>query len=136
MKVVIKIWYTIFYDRYLVFQGGIWFLIVAWFGCLIVLVGFWDAYRYLDWGLLLVSYQSGSPGWLAKMARVGLTNIASSLDSPAQTTSLQSTLPRSSPTPPQTTLARSATSLPRHTTVTLAISHFYMLEADYLLDRD
>ena len=49
-----------------------------------------------------------------------------SLNPPAQTTSLQTTLPRSSPTVLQSTLARSATGLPRHTTMTTsAISHFY-----------
>ena len=40
---VIKIWHTSFYDRYLIFQGGIWLPVMQWFGCLNGGVGYWDA---------------------------------------------------------------------------------------------
>ena len=62
---------------------------------------------------------------------VGEQAPASPLNTPAQSTS-----PRSPPTSLQTTLARSATSLLRHPTMTTsAISHFHMLEVDYFYDR-
>ena len=94
-------------------------------------VGCWDAYMYLDWELLLVS---SKPRALCSFATPE-GGHTTPLNTPTQSASLQTTLPRSPPTSLQTTFARSAASLPRHTTVTLAISHFYMLEADYLFTR-
>jgi hypothetical protein len=70
------------------------------------------------------------------MALDMVTHPPSSLNPPTQSTSIQT----SSPTPPTSFPAslvfqRLSISLLRHTTMTLVISHFYMLEVDYLSGR-